>query len=319
MLLFTSSRMSAVGVSEAPRGKPTTHPPVVPSTPKTMTPPFNRVVFVCWISVSVTLRGFASFASNISTQIQATVVQDEEDTDGNSPFVQLRASLLSYSQPVPPYTLLTNAEDYAYMPEPSDRQPSRLLLLLGSSFDLFWMSIEQPSEGHSSLLGKLPNYTAARKKVNSSASPELREAAAMNRQKLAKEAADLDLSSLSSRVASSLRHWLVRSATCGLSYQWVDLGPAFWPRWVRQTDCETSDGLHGCSFPGGMECVRAQTARIKILAWHCLEIRGGDVSRGNTSDSMDGRIEMGTGDVTERCIWRPVLYPVVSACTCSCK
>uniref|UniRef100_A0AAQ4QKW1 Noggin n=1 Tax=Gasterosteus aculeatus aculeatus TaxID=481459 RepID=A0AAQ4QKW1_GASAC len=196
---------------------------------------------------------------------------------GNSPFVQLRASLLSYSQPVPPYTLLTNAEDCAYMPEPSDRQPSRLLLLLGSSFDLFWMSIEQPSEaseGHSSLLGKLPNYTAARKKVNSSASPD----------------------SLSSRVASSLRHWLVRSATCGLSYQWVDLGPAFWPRWVRQTDCETSDGLHVCSFPGGMECVRAQTARIKILAWHCLEIRGGD-----------------------RCIWRPVLYPVVSACTCSCK
>ncbi|XP_054459965.1 noggin-2-like [Anoplopoma fimbria] len=300
-----------------------------------MPPPFSCGVCVCWISVSVLLHGSASFTSNISTRIQlpdATVVQDEEDTDWESPILQLRASLPSFSQPIPPYTLLTNAEDYHYMPKPRHRRPSRLLRLLGSSFDLFWMSIEQPSETsgchgdgqpfcNSSLPAKFQKNTAARKKFDLSSSPELREAAANHRQKLVKEAADLDLSSLPSHVASSLRDWLVRSATCGLSYQWVDLGPAFWPRWLRQTDCEKTDGVQSCSFPGGMECVRAQTACIKILAWHCLEIRqGGEVPRGIKAGRPDGRrIEMGTGEVMTRCIWRQVPYPVVTACACSCK
>ncbi|XP_070783449.1 noggin-2-like [Enoplosus armatus] len=286
--------------------------------------PFNCGVSLCWISVSVLLCGSAAFTSNITTQTQllnVSVVQGKEDTGLDSPFLQLRASLLSYSQPIRPYTLLTNAEDYHYMPKPRHRRPSRLLRLLGSSFDLFWMSIERPSEaswGHGdgqpllrghSLPAKLPNYTPPRENVNLSAAPQLREAAANHRQKLEREAADLDLGSLPSHVASSVRDWLVRSATCGLSYQWVDLGPAFWPRWLRQTDCERSGGVQSCSFPVGMECVRAQTTHLEILAWHCLEIGEGG----------DGRTEMGTGEVMKRCIWRQVPYPVVTACTCSCK
>ncbi|XP_059193641.1 noggin-like [Centropristis striata] len=270
---------------------------------------FNCAVYLCWISVL--LHGSASFTSNISAHIQplnVTVVQDEQDTGWDSPFLQLRASLPSYSQPVRPYTLLTAAEDRHHLPKPRHRRPSRLLRLLGS-FDLFWMSTEQPSEasgGHieGELLGK----------------SSLREAAAKHRQKLVEEAADLDLGSLSSHVAGSVRDWLVRSATCGLSYQWVDLGPAFWPRWLRQTDCDRSDGVRSCSFPGGMECVRAQTAQIKILAWHCLEIRdGGDGSRSFKANGSDGSTDMVTGEVMKRCMWRQVPYPVVTACTCSCK
>ena len=283
--------------------------------------PFNCL---CWISVSVLLYGSASPTSNVSTQIQLpNVTEDEDDTGWDSAFLQLRASLPSYSQPVRPYTLLTNAEDYHYMPKPRHRRPSRLMRLLGSSFDLFWMSVERPSEasgghGEGQPLGN--SSLPARKKFNLSASPELREAAAKHRQELEKEAADLDLSSLPSHVTSSVRDWLVRSATCGLSYQWVDLGPAFWPRWLRQTDCGGSDGRQSCSFPGGMECVRAQTAHIKILAWHCLDIRDGDDGqRKIKADRSDGSNEMGTGGVLKRCIWRQVPYPVVTACTCSCK
>uniref|UniRef100_A0A8C2YY86 Noggin n=1 Tax=Cyclopterus lumpus TaxID=8103 RepID=A0A8C2YY86_CYCLU len=177
--------------------------------------------------------------------------------------MSLRDSLLSYLQPVPPYTLLTNAEDYHYMPKPRHRRPSRLLRLLGSSFDLFRMSIEQPSE----------------------VSGCHRDGQSLGNESL----------SLPSHVASSVRNWLVRSATCGLSYQWVDLGPFFSPRWLRQTDCEKSDGVRSCSFPAGMECVGVKSVR------------------------SDGRNEMGTGEVMKRCIWRHVPYPVVTACTCSCK
>lgn len=195
------------------------------------------------------------------------------------------------------------------------------------------MSIEQPSETSGDhdddgqllvrsdkLPAQLPNYTAAREMFNLSAPPEVREAAAKYRQRLEKEAAGVDLGSLPSHVASSVRDWLVRSATCELSYQWVDLGPAFWPRWLRHTDCERSDGVRSCSFPSGMECVRAQTADIKILAWHCLVIReGGDVSNGIKADKSDDSTEMRTDEVMKRCKWRPVPYPVVTACTCSCK
>ncbi|XP_051241342.1 noggin-2-like [Dicentrarchus labrax] len=284
-----------------------------------------------WISVSVLLCGSATFTSNISTQNQlpnVTLFQDKEDTGWDSPFLQLRASLLSYSQSVRPYTLLTNAQDYHDMPKPRHRRPSRLLRLLGSSFDQFWMSIEQPSESSGAqpllpggvLSTRLPTYTTAREKFNQSASPELREAAASQRQKLEKEAADLDLSSLPSQVGLLVRDWLVSSASCGLTYQWVDLGLAFWPRWLRQTDCERSDEGQSCSFPGGMECVRAQTTPINILAWHCLDGReGGNGSRRMRANSSDGSTEMGTGEVMKRCIWRQVPYPVVTACTCSCK
>uniref|UniRef100_A0A3B4WDW2 Noggin n=1 Tax=Seriola lalandi dorsalis TaxID=1841481 RepID=A0A3B4WDW2_SERLL len=175
---------------------------------------------------------------------------------------ELRASLPSFSQPIRPYTLLTHTEDYHYLPKPRHRRPSHLLRLLGSSFDPFWMSIEQPPEasgGHR-----------------------------------------LDFGSLPSDVASAVRSWLVSSATCELYYQWMDLGPAFWPRWLRQTDCERGDRVQRCSFPSGMECVRAQTTNINILAWHCQEIRDG-------------------GEAMKRCLWRQVPYSVVTACTCSCK
>lgn len=262
-----------------------------------------------WISLSVILSGSAALLFNSSTQNQplnVTLSEDGVNTEWESPFLQLRANLSSYSHPIRPYTLLTNAENYQYMPKPRHRRPSRLLRLLGPSLDPFWMSIAKPSEASEGHRGEFLLRGDTR----------LSEAAANHRQKLEKEAADLDLSSVPSHVASSVRDWLVRSATCRLSHRWVDLGPAFWPRWLRQTDCERSDEEQSCSFPGGMECVRAQTAHIKILAWHCSEAgKGGDGSQGSEAD----RTQMGTGEVMRRCVWRQVPYPVVTACTCSCK
>ncbi|KAF7652660.1 hypothetical protein LDENG_00093090 [Lucifuga dentata] len=216
-----------------------------------------------------------------------TVVQDQKDMSLDLPFLQLRASLPFYSQPVRPYTLLTNAEDH-HIPKPKHLRASRLLRVLGSSFNPFWMSIEQPAN--------ISGIWTSERNHN------LREAATNLRWKLEKEAADVDLSSLPSDVASSVRDWLVRSATCGLRYQWVDLGPAFWPRWLRQTDCVKSNERQSCSFPSGMECMRAETMHIQILAWHCLE-------------SRDGR----TGEAMKKCLWRQVPYPVVTVCKCSCK
>uniref|UniRef100_A0A3Q3BH45 Noggin n=1 Tax=Kryptolebias marmoratus TaxID=37003 RepID=A0A3Q3BH45_KRYMA len=204
------------------------------------------------------------------------------------PFFQLRARLPSHSQPIRPYTLLTNADDYPSMPKARHRHPSRLLRLLGSSFDPFWMSVHQPLQEEDT------QFTFRKEKLHSSL--ELTEATSTHRQKLEKEAAELDFGSLSPDVAQSVRGWLVSSAECELLHRWVDLGPTFWPRWLRQTDCEGPDGGRSCSFPRGMKCVRAQTAHIKILAWHCVEV-----------------------GAMKRCLWRQVPYPVVTSCMCSCK
>lgn len=293
----------------------------------------NCGVRLSWISVCVFLHGRAVFPLSTPAQNQHlnVTVEEQMDTSWDLPFLQLRASLPSYSRPIRPFALLTNAEDYHYFPKTKHRRPSHLRRVLGSSFDPFWMSIEQPSEisgiwasekGHrhgGPLPAKLPNFTTVRGKFNLSASPELKEATTNLRRKLEKEAADVDVSSLPSDVASSVRDWLVRLATCGLSYQWVDQGLAFWPRWLRQTDCVKSDGAHSCSFPSGMECMRAQTMHVKILAWLCLESGEGIDGSRRKADRSDGTAERGTGGAMRRCLWKQVPYPVVTACKCSCK
>lgn len=66
--------------------------------------------------------------------------------------------------------------------------------------------------------------------------------------------------------------------------------------------------------------MRAQTTHIRILAWHCLEVReGGNGSRRIKADGSDGSTEMGTGEGMKKCMWKQVPYPVVTACTSSCK
>ncbi|XP_074518284.1 noggin-3-like [Halichoeres trimaculatus] len=288
---------------------------------------------VCWIYVSL-LYGSAVLGSLNSTQNQlpnVTLVQEKEDESRDSSFLQLRASIPSYLQPIRPYTLLTSTEDSQCLPKPRHRRPAHLLRLLGSSLDPFWMSIEKPpeaswsrGEGKSLLHGdspsaKLSSTSSLRREFDVNASPELRQAAANRRQMLEKEAADLDLSSLPSHVSSHVRDWLVQSATCELGYRWVDLGPALWPRWLRQTDCVRADGGRSCSFPGGMECVQAETTHIQILAWNCLEIRGGVGSKKIQTESPHSSTVVEAGEFMKKCSWKAVPYPVITACKCSCK
>uniref|UniRef100_A0A8K9XN84 Noggin n=1 Tax=Oncorhynchus mykiss TaxID=8022 RepID=A0A8K9XN84_ONCMY len=240
-------------------------------------------------------------------QVRSETPMGQKDTDFDDvSFLRTRSSrFVSSSQLIRPYSLSMNEEDYHYAPKPKHLRHNRLLRILGSSFDPFWMSIERPAE---------------KRGFNFDASPELTEGAARYQRKLQNDAEDLDLSELPADVASTLRDWLVRSATCGMRYQWVKLAPVFWPRWLRHTDCEKSGGSRSCSFPSGMACRQAQTTQIKILAWHCWssEERGGDGLR-EMAGIDRGIVVVGTGVAGRKCLWRQVPYPVVTACKCSCK
>lgn len=258
--------------------------------------------FYLWFSAFVLVL----VASHISTQNQlenATSLQHEDEWD--SSFLLLRSSLLSYLQEMRPYSLQTQAEDYPYLPKPRHRRPSRLLKLLKASFDPFWMSIEKPTEGR---FEDSDNKTSHLK---------LKEIAAEHRQKLEEDLEKVDFGSLPSDVASAVRSFMVTSASCDLRHQWVDMGPTFWPRWLRQTDCGGADGEKSCSFPRGMECVQAQTTQIKILTWYCVEGKDGEERPGRNKAKVS-ESDRGGGSVV-KCLWRPVAYPVVTACMCSCQ
>lgn len=202
-----------------------------------------------------------------------------------------------------PYSLSLSTDDYHYFPKPKNLRVPRLLKLLGSSYDPFWMSLEDPRGRNTSRedLGAL--------------SQDLAERTDRFRKKLLQKAEVLDIpelltsedgvpqsQNLSRAFIHRLHQWLVESATCHLTSSWVDLGPIFWPRWVRHTDCDLTQA--GCSWPPGMTCRPAQVTHIKLLAWHCW------VNRDHT---------LSTGKFLQQCTWRQIPYPVVAVCKCSCR
>ncbi|XP_067115912.1 noggin-like [Osmerus mordax] len=297
----------------------------------------NSRTLLLWVTLIIRFNGSSTSMYFQNQEPSHTEpLNDQRDTDWYLTF--LRSKPVTSSEPVRPYLLSLNVEDYHYTPKPKHLRPRRLLRVLGSSFDPFWMSIQRPSEeGVWALAGEndaaksgqtgshghvpnasLPNYTV-NKVFNLSASPELTEGAARYQRKLEKETEDLDLSSLPLNVVSSVRNWLVSYATCGLRYKWVDMGPVFWPRWLRHTDCEMPGASQSCSFPSGMACRRAQVTHLKILAFHCTEHEDEDGVGLKGIAVSDRVIVVGSGPSGKKCMWRQVPYPVVTACKCSCK
>ncbi|KAM4021957.1 noggin-like [Anomaloglossus baeobatrachus] len=216
-----------------------------------------------------------------------------DETQADSELGTLRRRISSGTRP---YSLSRSPLDYHYSPKPKHLKTPRLLRILGSSFDPFWMSVEKPAENDTS-------------RHLSALSQDLFDGSSRYRRKLTQEAENIDFTSLklpselsansSHVVLHELRRWLVQRASCKLTSTWVDLGPVFWPRWVRHMDCDESNTA--CSWPPGMECRQAQITHIKLLAWHCW------------------MQDAGKGWASQNCMWRQVPYPVVAACKCACR
>ncbi|GCC33345.1 hypothetical protein chiPu_0011814 [Chiloscyllium punctatum] len=164
------------------------------------------------------------------------------------------------SNSVRPYSLSLSDDHYRYSPRPKQLDAKRLRQLLGPAFDPFWMSVTG-RHGNESERGRLPPLSG-----------ELAAAALRLRGKLWHEAQRLEPAAVASEAdKAQWRRWLVREAVCPLTSQWVDLGAIFWPRWVRQTDCDR--GRASCFWPPGMSCTQAEWAHIKLLVWHCWTVK----------------------------------------------
>lgn len=63
-----------------------------------------------------------------------------------------------------------------------------------------------------------------------------------------------------------VKNWLIRRATCPIRFTWNNLGPYFWPRYVKKGECL---GHMTCSWPPGMTCIPGSAKILQILRWHC--------------------------------------------------
>ncbi|VEL09201.1 unnamed protein product, partial [Protopolystoma xenopodis] len=83
------------------------------------------------------------------------------------------------------------------------------------------------------------------------------------------------LSDLDVLTRTGFRHWLARVMTtftsCPVHYIWRDLGPEFWPRWVKWGRCLYTDRpAVSCSLPPGMTCQPARFVQVPLLRYICF-------------------------------------------------
>ncbi|XP_046738141.1 noggin-2-like isoform X1 [Diprion similis] len=192
--------------------------------------------------------------------------------------------------------LLPESTDNALDPPPEEREETRLLALLGADYDAEFMSNSRPN-ATARLSWEFPFRADHRGRlVPTGDMPEALQALHLGRQFFLSYVRLPDGSRLRTRVSEKLKRKLRRLlwayTSCPVQWRWKDLGIRFWPRWLKQGRCSQGKGI-SCSVPPGMKCRPSNTNYKKFLRWHCL--REGE------------------------CKWRPVEYPVITQCACSCS
>lgn len=125
-----------------------------------------------------------------------------------------------------------------------------------------------------------------------------------------------------SETIDMMRQWLFKRAICPIYYTWKDIGPYFWPRWLKIGECD-SNGI-ACSWPPGMHCIPAETTTVQVLRWHCSNFghRGkkhrSSLKKASSGSSRNRKNWRKTIDGDKKCQWIKVPYPVISACICQC-
>jgi noggin len=123
-------------------------------------------------------------------------------------------------------------------------------------------------------------------------------------------------------VIRQLERWLLDRARCAVRYTWDDLGPLFWPRWIRHGACDTRAA---CSWPPGMHCAPAESDTLRLLHWQCRRTSGAETGNSRSARAAAAvfrsktyrRRRLRSSDRTQ-CRWKKVPYPVTSQCFCSC-
>ncbi|CAL1545467.1 unnamed protein product [Lymnaea stagnalis] len=94
------------------------------------------------------------------------------------------------------------------------------------------------------------------------------------------------------RSRKKVQNYIWALTLCPVVHTWRNLGPQYWPRWIKEARCSTKVS---CSIPKGMTCAPSAKTFKTILRWHC----------GDPRSKLN-------------CSWITINYPVITACSCGC-
>lgn len=155
------------------------------------------------------------------------------DEGGSAVAGALGALRVGPLQQLLPLRMWANPRRSALRPRRRDMREDTLRALLGSDFQPGWMRVRP---------GRAADEPAAEERGSVRALRDLVDAEV---DALAALADAGPSPGMPVEARALLRAWLVRRATCPVHFVWADLGPYFWPRWLRRGEC----GTHGDAKP----------------------------------------------------------------------
>ena len=107
---------------------------------------------------------------------------------------------------------------------------------------------------------------------------------------------------------------LLQRTSCEVKFQWKDLGPLVWPRYVKHGSC---DSKQSCSFPAGMKCVPDEFRKLHILKWQCTNVKKITINK----DSVCVTEKRNSKSKRQKlnCKWKRTRLRVLQNCVCKCK
>ncbi|GAB6027069.1 hypothetical protein CHUAL_013795 [Chamberlinius hualienensis] len=212
--------------------------------------------------------------------------------------------ILSISDRVLPIQLVDTVDSSVNAPRRKQLRVKLLMKTIGEDFDSSWMSIEKPKH----LTEEDLNETISQELIDEVKNLNLSHVIAST---------NSDIQELDKLVIEKFERWLLIKASCPVRYIWEDVGPLFWPRWMKRGECINSNEREACSWPSGMHCVPSESITVHLLRWHCRPK--------STSSIVNIRPKLRHQSAVHRlnrknllCKWLKVPYPVTSQCNCSC-
>lgn len=231
-------------------------------------------------------------------------VDDDESTETEDVQATKRRPLrpsLTISDRILPIQLVDVPDGSFQIPRRKQLRVQMLTAALGNDLDPFWMSVEKPAVSTEEPLATSPSdrLVSQLRALNLGGEME----------------ADLDNVTL-----RALEDFLLRKASCPVRYVWDDVGPLFWPRWIKRGECVDDPQRRPCSWPAGMHCVPAESVTFHLLRWHCRpRTRRASSQAPFVPEKTSARLHQRHHDHRQfRCQWLKVPYPVTARCFCSC-
>ncbi|XKL63260.1 hypothetical protein PGB90_005624 [Kerria lacca] len=210
------------------------------------------------------------------------------------------------------FQVWANPGKSALKPRKQDLQEPNLMILLGGDYDHRWMRTNKDKPIINSIADESERKTvrALRALVDNST--------------LIRPEDQLQLpDALPLQYQELVKNWLVKRATCPIRFTWGDLGPYFWPRYIKKGECIRN---MTCSWPPGMSCIPGAAKILQILRWHCRNRKKKGIKRGRKEKNHDNNVTSIDGKENERktgrrkkrkeyeCFWIKVPFPVPEDC-----